>query len=246
MTSRVDIGSQSAAKSQAAPAVYGNEDMLKAREAVAIWQSKLLDISKGNRLLRFRTTKLTTVAVVSPDLPTLFAWLTVNNGSYTLVPEPPQEHLPGVDSHAASSSWPAGALVCDSPKDRLWAALYALRHKAQAAIEERGVNVLFLALGFLCWDDPQEKDLRWRAPLILLPVTLERVSTENYKIRALDEDTILNPTLAHKLYQDHLLTLPELPDDPDSFDLHAYLARVKRVAVGLSGVAIEETAYLDA
>ena len=127
------------------PSVYDDEQMVKAREAVSIWQSKLLDISKGNRLLRFRTTKLTTVPVVSPDLPTLFAWLTANNGSYNLVPKPPQEHLPGVDSHGAGSfSWPASMLVCDGPSDRLWAALYALRHKAQAAIEERGVNVLFL------------------------------------------------------------------------------------------------------
>ena len=55
-----------------------------------------------------------------------------------------------------------------------WA--HNLRQKSQAAIEERGVNILFLALGFLCWDDPQEKDVRCVVLcLFLVPVTLERV-----------------------------------------------------------------------
>ena len=217
MISSLDTGSQKPVNGQAARADYSSEQVAKARDAIAVWQSKLLDVSKGNRLLRFRTTKLTTVSVVAPSLPTLLAWLIGNNGSYALAPRPSQERLLGVHSNEAPApSSPPNTLLCDAGTDKLWAALYNLRQKSQAAIEERGVNILFLALGFLCWDDPQEKDVRWRAPLILVPVTLERVGADNYRIHSLDEETILNPTLDHKLSHDHLLTLPELPDDLES------------------------------
>ncbi len=245
MISSQDTGSQKPVNGQAARRDYSSDQVAKARDAIAVWQSKLLDVSKGNRLLRFRTTKLTTVSVVAPSLPTLLAWLIGNNGSYALAPKPSQERLLGVHSNEAPApSSPPNTLLCDAGTDKLWAALYNLRQKSQAAIEERGVNILFLALGFLCWDDPQEKDVRWRAPLILVPVTLERVGADNYRIHSLDEETILNPTLDHKLSHDHLLTLPELPDDLESFDLLAYFTKVKTSAAKLPGVAIEEDAYV--
>ena len=40
--------------------------------------------------------------------------------------------------------------------------------------EEQGVNNLFLAVGFLEWFDPNTPDKSRYAPLLLIPVELER------------------------------------------------------------------------
>ena len=225
---------------------YSDEQVAKARGAIGVWQSKLLDISKGNRLLRFRPTKLTTIPVVSPDLPALFRFLTAGNGSYPVVLAAAPDKTAGRDPDAATPrELPANVLACHFLPDRLGAALYSLRQKAQAAIEERGVNVLFLALGFLCWDDHQEKDVHWRAPLVLVPVALERSGIQGYKIHGLDEDVVLNPTLVCKLAQDYRLALPDLPDDFEHFDLSDYFAQIQAAAVRLPRVEIERSACLS-
>ena len=58
--------------------------------------------------------------------------------------------------------------------DKLQKRLLKLYYDARTYEEEQGVNILFLALGFLKWFDRQESSSRERfAPLILLPVTLE-------------------------------------------------------------------------
>src|SRR3546814_9867366 len=48
--------------------------------------------------------------------------------------------------------------------------------KAKADFEEGGSNTLFLALGMLRWAAPGDAKRSYRAPLILLPVKLERRS----------------------------------------------------------------------
>ena len=68
--------------------------------------------------------------------------------------------------------------------------LHAMHRAAKTAEEERGVNILFLALGFLRWYEDEESGAPRAAPLILLPVYLGRDakrSTFNLRLR---EDAI--------------------------------------------------------
>lgn len=97
-------------------------------------------------------------------------------------------------------------------KRRLLATLLA----AQAHIEERGSNILYLALGMLHWfeDDSSSKELR--APLLLVPVELERISArDRFTLKASDEDIEDNLSLVTKLRNDFGLKLPVLPDIED-------------------------------
>jgi Protein of unknown function (DUF4011) len=48
--------------------------------------------------------------------------------------------------------------------------LHDIQRDAKTAEEERGVNILFLALGFLRWYEDEKSDVPRDAPLILLPV----------------------------------------------------------------------------
>jgi hypothetical protein len=62
------------------------------------------------------------------------------------------------------------------PKEKLEASLIELYRKARSDMEEGGSNTLYLALGFLKWKKSATDEKTYRAPLILLPIRLERKS----------------------------------------------------------------------
>ena len=86
--------------------------------------------------------------------------------------------------------------------ERLQGRLLRLYYDARTHYEERGVNVLYLALGFLEWYEAASRQPRY-APLILVPVRLERGSAaERFRLWFADEDIATNLSLAEKLRQD--------------------------------------------
>ncbi len=91
--------------------------------------------------------------------------------------------------------------------------LLSLYREARSIEEEQGVNVLFLALGFLNWFESESSDKgRW-APLILLPVDLERDSSRSgFKVFVRDQDMEPNLSLRELLNTDFGFRLPDLPD----------------------------------
>src|SRR5579862_3153151 len=76
---------------------------------------------------------------------------------------------------------------------------------ARTAIQESGVNMLYLAIGFLEWYESQDSEEAHLAPLVLVPVQIERqlpdadASDFRYLISYRDEDVSVNATLAEKL-----------------------------------------------
>ena len=60
------------------------------------------------------------------------------------------------------------------PPGLLHKRLLAIHRDAKTAEEERGINILFVALGLLRWYEDEKSDLPRDAPLILLPVSLVR------------------------------------------------------------------------
>ena len=66
--------------------------------------------------------------------------------------------------------------------------------------EEQGINVLFLAAGFLDWVDSE--GVRGRAPLVLIPCDLERKAPRDpFRLVREDDERSVNPTLRHSLAQ---------------------------------------------
>ena len=101
-------------------------------------------------------------------------------------------------------------------RDRLQKQLLGLYRDARTLEEEQGVSVLFLALGFLRWYESESSDHERHAPLILLPVDLERDSVRGrFRLSARDQDMDANLSLRALLESDFGLTLPDLPDGAD-------------------------------
>ena len=85
--------------------------------------------------------------------------------------------------------------------------------KAHTDYQERGVRILYPAFGTLIWKD-QEKSAEIRSPLVLCPVDLGRESARApYVLSLAEEETILNPALQAKLWNDFNIKLPEIPED---------------------------------
>ena len=100
--------------------------------------------------------------------------------------------------------------------DNLQKRLLKIAREAQTAEEESGVNILYLAMGFLTWFEDKVSAVRREAPLILLPVQLTRnQKTSAYDIRLRDDDIVTNLPLQQRLKDDFGLVLPKLEVDEE-------------------------------
>ncbi|HBY97806.1 MAG TPA: helicase, partial [Chloroflexi bacterium] len=96
---------------------------------------------------------------------------------------------------------------------RLQKRLLQLYYDARNFEEEQGVNILYLALGFLKWFEAPSSDRPRYAPLILVPVVLDRRSAQSrFQLRYSEEELSTNLSLQAKLKLDFGIELPELPD----------------------------------
>lgn len=78
--------------------------------------------------------------------------------------------------------------------------LFYINQRARSVMEEQGYNILYLAMGFLRWQDNNGTPEYREAPLILIPVELERRRVKgSFKLRWTGEDIIPNISLQAKL-----------------------------------------------
>lgn len=109
-----------------------------------------------------------------------------------------------------------GRLPTAMTADALQKRLLSLYYEGQTLEEEQGVNVLFLALGFLEWRETRAADTPRYAPLILLPVDLVRDGAKDrFKLELRPDDLITNVSLQAWLKDNFGLALPDLPEDED-------------------------------
>ena len=115
--------------------------------------------------------------------------------------------------------------------------LLELYYDARTLEEEQGVNILYLALGALKWSDPQNVANVRYAPLVLVPVTLDRGNAgEKFKLRARPEEFASNLSLEAYLDRVHGIRLPAF-EASDQFDFPDYVAEVAEAIVSKPGWA---------
>lgn len=104
--------------------------------------------------------------------------------------------------------------------------LLALHYDAKTLQEEQGVNILFLALGMLKWYEDEKSDKERFAPLLLVPVSLDRgTAAEKFKLRRLPDDITPNLSLEVLLKRQFGLVMPGFGDN-DQFDITEYFAQI--------------------
>ena len=183
-----------------------------------VWKNKLLDLGKRNRLLNYKDTARSNIKIEYPDCVTLWEMFVKNEIPLVF---PFEKDLEEDEECEFVSNVETNKSTADLQK-----ALRNIRSKAKTAIEEQGVNVLYLSFGFLKWTEAENSNQTFMSPLILVPVSLTVDSIKSPYVLSLHEDEIiLNPTLVYKLENDFGITLPTF-DDAD--DIDTFLNEVKR------------------
>lgn len=94
--------------------------------------------------------------------------------------------------------------------------LLSLYYEGQTLEEEQGVNILFLALGFLEWREDKNSEIERFAPLILLPVELVREGAKDrFRLQIRDDDLITNVSLQAWLRDQFQIAMPDIPESDD-------------------------------
>ncbi|GAA0594263.1 DUF3320 domain-containing protein [Caenispirillum bisanense] len=225
------------------------------------WQRKLLDLSLRNALLNFKVGKRA-IRLDAPD-PGRLEDLLADGKAVRLLPRP--DLMDGQDQrsraihesrtledvrrgHALDALSRAEVLV-DMRQDELDTRLVDLYRTARATLQEGGANTLFLALGFLSWTRDERDDKRYRAPLILIPVTLNRKSVRSgFSLTLHDDEPRFNPTLLEMLRQDFKLTIPvaegDLPKDASGLDIDGIWRSVAEAVKDIRGWEVSEEVVL--
>ncbi len=218
-----------------------------------LWQRKLLDLTTRNRLLHLPDSAKA-VRLICPD-PAALEDLLAANKSVRIVPMPDLEvggrdseiyekrNRESLEEEAARQAMSRNEVLSRKEKNKLDAALVDLYRQARSDLEEGGSNTLFLAIGFLSWKKSESDPKSYSAPLILLPVKLERRSVvSGVKLSMLDEEPRFNLTLLELLRHDFQLNIPglsaELPTDESGIDVEGIWNTVRRAVRDMPGFEV--------
>lgn len=126
--------------------------------------------------------------------------------------------------------------------DALAKKLLKIAREAKTAEEEQGVNILYLALGFMTWFEDKSSSMPREAPLVLLPVELVRNQrTSTYDLRLREDDLLTNLPLAQRLREDFGIELPEV-EVVDGWKPSTYFDQVQHVIASRQGWKIDADA----
>ena len=214
-------------------------------DRVRRWCNRLLDLSARNRLLNLPKSDKQLIEIDCPDpaaLEDILADMRAGGKGKPLrfVPSPGlmekddprhrdlHRERHGEDAAQAYALEALGRreLLIWRKEGPLQEALTEIYRQARAADQEGGTNVLYLTIGALAWT-PQDKGKAYLAPLILVPVTLQRESVRSeLTLRAHSDESRINSTLLEMLRTDYEIRMPSLegpnlPEDGSGLDVRA-------------------------
>ena len=217
------------------------------RKKLDKWADLLLDTGKRNNLINFRDTRTTTAEILLPTPDELFNKIDGTTTFEVFDPKITEEDEVECSisngqlqiEEAATAGGKAAFLARYSPKIKrqnqiiLYSSLANpltaaknIDKKAREFIEETGVNVAYMAFGFIHWKESSSSDYVFQAPILLVPIHLEQESAVSpYLITSTGDDIIVNPTFAYKMDVEHGVKLPDYHDE----DLSTYLEKIRRI-----------------
>ncbi|MFI2036117.1 DUF3320 domain-containing protein [Streptomyces bottropensis] len=223
----------------------GSQELDRLKVMLESWRASLVDLSGRNRLLNFRHTKSATLEISTPSAQELIKGLPRGWDFAPLPDEEPEagEGLRSGDVVLAKKGDRADGIVTQkTTAPSLLRALNSLCAKATQVFNDYGLWTLNLGVGMLRWrEDGTETGSD--APLVLMPVVIERARNGRIRLRASDdEEPRLNPALRVKLEQFHIDWKPVGEQEPS--DLSAVLSAATRAVAGKAGWQISDRVVL--
>ncbi len=226
------------------------------------WKRQLLDLTMRNRLLNF-TTRSRSIQLECYDPSKLEDYLAdgmqfkiSSADAHKLDNDPRSEkiHLQQQNENLrierVKRLLDKKELIVKQDKKKLDGDLLELYRQGRAAIQEGGTNILYIAIGFLKWQQPNQLERTYKAPLILIPIELTRKSVNSgFKLQLHDDEPRFNPTLLQMLKQDFGLDINELscdlPTDDHGLDIDGIWNIVRREVRDIAGWEVEECVVIS-
>ncbi len=215
------------------------------------FRNRLLDLTNRNPLLNFRKSKVRTLQVVD-ELPNkIFERLVTENKAFRFLCTTNEEvkstdgvslNRSGANRNRYSQELPShpdieGEILKrhldnklqtnldEVPLDRV---LNRINRDARRSIEETGINYLHLGLGFVEWKDREGATKSAMAPLILIPISIQRNFDEKqakYVFTAAwtEEEVKFNLSFAKRIENEFGFRIPKFKEDENPED---YFTRV--------------------
>lgn len=228
------------------------------------WAQQLLDTGKRNNMINFRTTKASTAEVVYPSGEEFFNKCLSASSFEIYDPRivDDEDDEEAVYSANSSNDETQETISADKMYKKDYLALYSSKirkanqvlvyaktpnpitaiknidKKARDFLEETGVNVAYIAFGFVRWKENENSNIINNAPLLLVPIKLKNESSvDPYFIELTGDDIVVNPTFSYLLYAQYGITLPEYEDDET---LSSYILKVEEKVSKLHWQVIPE------
>jgi very-short-patch-repair endonuclease len=235
-----------------APERRGENSLLSGtmQAALELARDRLLDRSLRNKLINtpLKSSKARQVRVFDEMSDQVFTRLR-GRGEFTFIHgrgegSEDQDQVKVAEVGAETDRRTDNKLQTQMTLDGLQKRLLSLYHEGRTLEEEQGVNVLFLALGFLEWREDARSEVERFAPLLLLPVELIREGArDRFKLQVRDEDLITNISLQAWLKEEFRVELPEIPER-DEWNPSEYFDEVAKAVEGLAGWRVHHNELL--
>ena len=206
-------------------------------EKLKRWAELLLDTGKRNNLINFHEVKAGTVEIVLPDFSALLERAEHSAKFEVFDPkiEGAEDEVYGferIDPYKLSRDGyisAYGGKLRKSGQILIYNAWYnpvkVLRNiakKANAAIEETGVNIAYIAFGFINWRE-SDTSPAMKAPVLLAPIKIENASAARPYYLTVSDEIVVNPAFSFKMKSEFGFALPEYDEDET---VEVYLAKI--------------------
>ncbi|MFH2002726.1 MAG: DUF4011 domain-containing protein, partial [Planctomycetota bacterium] len=200
-------------------------------------RKELLDLGLRNPLVNYRG-RTRKIDIVDERSAQLFDILVKKNKEMTFLPIPEKkkgtegkavsedvnQFEPAWDTFFAEQDEDVGTdgvaarhqdtrLQTKLPREKLHKTLLNIHNFARTLIGEQGVNVLYMALGFLHWYESKSSEIMRCAPLLLVPVALTRKGVNSrFVLSYTGEEIGSNLSLFEKMKTEFGFQLPAIED----------------------------------
>lgn len=183
-------------------------------------RKSLLDLSARNRMINLGKEGRGLIEIVKENSQEIYTLLVEGKKSLGLVPKETED----TEKTEASEPKPDGLepkkpdnkLNTNLEEKDLFPRLLHMMKGAKTALEERGTNALFLILGRLIYKEAEHSKIQRSAPLIMIPVKLERKEIRNrFDLSYTGEELRGNIAISEKLFSEMGLKIPSFNPQED-------------------------------
>lgn len=231
-----------------------NDVATRLQERIGGWKKSLLDMSKRNRLLWYKpyrvgSLKLEEDTFDEPQSPIDVVRQLISEDSEIKFESelpilPPEPREGDVDFEQKQQEWEETKKTIDKIKSRN-KALEIIRRNIKTENDEKGLNIGYIAVGFLQWYEREDASDAINSPLIMVPVTVEQDSRKTpFKIKLnADEDIAINPVVNKKFESDFNISL--VSGEYEYTDMEGVLNKIQEAIKDQESWSVNHDIVLD-